>query len=459
MGFRRLLVVLTLVLDAAAFSAAWLAAFELRRWLDPYFSLPVNPRDIYIASLPLIAGIWIVSGALLGLYTRRRRPTRFAELVSILRASVVAILAVMSVGFLFKEWEFARMVVFFSALLTPLLLLISRRVVRRVETAGLRKGRGVVHALVVGTGETAVRALQSLQERPDAGVTVHGLVDDDPAKVGTEVGGARVLGTLEDLARLVAEHGVEEIFFAKAGLDPNRALELIADFPDPTVSFRLVSNRFNLLAESIGAEWIGDFAVVPLRSGEPRLGYRLGKRALDLVLGLPLLLVSLPLWLLIAIGIRATSRGPALLLQDRVGLANKRFRLVKFRTMRHDTELYAEGPTDPADERITGFGRFLRRLSLDELPQLLNIVLGQMSLVGPRPEMPFLVEQYSAWQRERLRVKPGLTGLWQILGRKDVPLHENLEYDFYYIKNRSLALDLTILLLTVPALLFGKGAY
>jgi len=134
--------------------------------------------------------------------------------------------------------------------------------------------------------------------------------------------------------------------------------------------------------------------------------------------------------------------------------------MYKIRTMDPRVDLYAEAPTDPNDRRISGrLGRFLRRTSLDELPQLWNVIRGEMSLVGPRPEMPFIVDRYKDWQRRRLVVKPGITGLWQIMGRKDLPLHANLEYDFYYIQNQSILFDLAILLKTLPVVLLGKGAY
>ena len=133
--------------------------------------------------------------------------------------------------------------------------------------------------------------------------------------------------------------------------------------------------------------------------------------------------------------------------------------MLKFRTMQMDVPEYAEAPDDPTDPRITPIGRLLRKFSLDEFPQLWNVILGHMSLVGPRPEMPFIVEKYDPWQRYRLTVKPGVTGLWQIIGRKNLPLELNMEYDLYYIKNHSLMLDFLIILRTIPAVIFGRGAF
>jgi lipopolysaccharide/colanic/teichoic acid biosynthesis glycosyltransferase len=145
--------------------------------------------------------------------------------------------------------------------------------------------------------------------------------------------------------------------------------------------------------------------------------------------------------------------------QQRVGRGGRPFTLYKLRTMRADAEPYAVAPRAGDDPRVTRYGRWLRRTSIDELPQLWNVLRGDMSLVGPRPEMPFIAERYDDWQRRRLSVSPGITGLWQILGRKDLPMHENLQYDFYYIRNRSLGMDLSLLLRTVWTVLSRRGAY
>ena len=151
--------------------------------------------------------------------------------------------------------------------------------------------------------------------------------------------------------------------------------------------------------------------------------------------------------------------GSACFAQTRIGLHGRPFTCYKLRTLSEDADPYTVAPQTGEDPRITSLGRWLRRSSLDELPQLWNVLRGEMSLVGPRPEMPFIVDRYDEWQRRRLTVKPGLTGLWQILGRKDLPMHANLQYDFYYIRNRGVALDLSILLRTFGAVLSRRGAF
>jgi lipopolysaccharide/colanic/teichoic acid biosynthesis glycosyltransferase len=187
--------------------------------------------------------------------------------------------------------------------------------------------------------------------------------------------------------------------------------------------------------------------------------YSFAKRLLDVTLALLGLIVASPLFPYISWKIRTESEGPVFILQERVGQNGKRFTMYKFRTMHATAQLYANSPRAGDDPRVTPFGRILRHYSLDELPQLINILRGDMSVVGPRPEMPFIVETYAPWQEARLKVKPGLTGLWQILGRKDMPLEENLEYDLYYVFNQSLFLDFAILLKTLPHLVLPRGAY
>lgn len=192
---------------------------------------------------------------------------------------------------------------------------------------------------------------------------------------------------------------------------------------------------------------------------KPRSLYRLVKRLADFLLALFLTVLTLPLMLVIALLVPLQTRESPLFLQRRIGLNGRPFTMLKFRTMYAEAEAYAPSPEHAHDKRITGVGRWLRKYSIDELPQLLNVLAGQMSVVGPRPEMPFLVDQYQPWQRRRLMAVPGMTGLWQILGRKDLPLRDNVEYDFIYILNQSLRLDLAIFLRTLPIVVTGKGAY
>jgi exopolysaccharide biosynthesis polyprenyl glycosylphosphotransferase len=282
-------------------------------------------------------------------------------------------------------------------------------------------------------------------------------VDDDvlPEK---DVAGHPVLGRVDDLRVLVARHGVREVFVALPSLSHTRMLSLVLECEDLPVEFRCVTNLFEVLTAGTPVELVDDLPLV--RLGRERIPpfYPPAKRAFDLVVASLMLCAAAPLMAWVAWRLRRDGVSP-LFVQERVGQGGRTFPMWKFRTLEEGTEPYAVAPAQPGDPRITRFGRWLRVTSIDELPQLWNVLRGEMSLVGPRPEMPFIVARYEPWQRQRLTVKPGITGLWQILGRKDLPMHENLHYDFYYIRNRSLALDLSILVRTVGAVLSRRGAF
>ncbi len=183
------------------------------------------------------------------------------------------------------------------------------------------------------------------------------------------------------------------------------------------------------------------------------------KRLIDIVLSLTAIILFAPVWILVILLIRIDSKGNAVFIHQRIGKNGKPFMLYKFRTMCIDADSQEYAPVSLDDKRITKIGRLLRRTSLDEFPQFINVLKGEMSLVGPRPEMEFIVKKYTELERARLLVKPGITGLWQIRGRKDLPLHQNVEYDLYYITHRSIWLDLKIILETIIVVWKGKGAY
>jgi lipopolysaccharide/colanic/teichoic acid biosynthesis glycosyltransferase len=214
-----------------------------------------------------------------------------------------------------------------------------------------------------------------------------------------------------------------------------------------------------VLTAGTSVDLVDDLPLVRLGGRQPGPHYVPAKRAIDVLGALAALVLSSPFWLYWALRIKLSSPGPVFFVHGRVGKDGKHFRMFKFRTMANDTDPYCQAPEEHGDPRITPYGRWLRRTSIDELPQVLNVLRGEMSLVGPRPEMPFIADTYDEWQHRRLSVKPGITGLWQILGRKDLPMHENLHYDFYYIRNRSLWLDCSLMIRTVWAVLSRRGAY
>ncbi len=450
---------LHLAVDAGLVALGWALAWWARYALAGPLGKPINDFEWYLRALPLVVGPWVFSCWLFGIYRSSRLHTVVDELAALFRGVALGLLAVSSLAFFLRELELGRAVVLLAAGLNLVSQGASRVFFHRLERRRRRSGAHDVPVLIVGTGVTAIRLLQKLQDHPEIGYRVVGFLDDDQGLQGKDVANRPVLGRVDDLRAAAARTGAREVFVAMPALGHTRMLALVLAGEDLGLTFRVVTNLFEVLTAGSPIDLVDDLPLVRLgREGAGPL-YEPLKRAFDVGGALLGLALASPLLLWCALRIRLAGGGPALFTQDRVGRGGRTFRMVKLRTMREDAEPYAVAPRDREDPRITPVGRWLRATSLDELPQLWNVLRGEMSLVGPRPEMPFIAEGYDEWQRRRLEVKPGITGLWQILGRKDLPMHENLQYDFYYIRNRSLGLDLSILLRTFGAVLSRKGAF
>ncbi len=451
-----IVVVLT---DAVSISIAWFSAYWLRWALTPLFGYAINPFYIYAESYPMVVVLWVIASSVFGSYRPGKLKRTLDEVQALLRGVLLAALVVMSVSFLFKEYDFARSVVLVFIGLTFLLVGLSRLIVLSVQHSLTRLGYGHVRCLIIGAGTTGIRALQRIADHPEKGYTVVGFLDDSPEKSALTISKIPVLDRTDNIRDVVQRSAVDEVFIAIPSLAHNRIMDLVMKCEGLPVGFRIASDVFGVLAHNADIEFIEDFPVFDLKEEKENVTYVVAKRLMDIVIAGLLTLLSLPLWIVIPAVIKLDSKGEVFFIHERIGLNGMPFRIYKFRTMYSSTDPYAYSPDGSGDRRITRVGRFLRQTSMDELPNLLNVLKGDMSIVGPRPEMPFIVEQYREWQKKRLTVKPGITGLWQILGRKDIPLHDNLEYDFYYIKNRSLLLDVIILLRTIPAILSRRGAY
>jgi len=444
--------------DALLVSLGWLAAYWVRFALNESFGRPINPFDWYVRALPVVVVPWIATGWLFGLYRSARMKTAIHELQTVLRGAALGLLVLGSISFFFRELYFGRTVVLLSAGFSLMLQGGSRLLFHQLEQRARRAGDCDVPVLIVGTGVPAIRLLQKLQDHPETGYRVTGFLSDDDDLPEKDVAGHPVLGHVDELRRIAQEHAVEEVFVALPSLSHTRMLSLVLDCEDLGITFRVVTNLFEVLTAGTPIDLVDDLPLVRLGREEVHPLYEPLKRALDVVGAAVALIATAPLMLWVAARLRSQGVAP-LFRQQRIGRGGRPFRMVKFRTLHPEADPDAVAPRSRRDPRITPYGAWLRVSSIDELPQLWNVLKGEMSLVGPRPEMSFIVEQYDEWQRRRLTVKPGITGLWQILGRKDLPMHENLQYDFYYIRNRSLALDLSILVRTVGVVLSRRGAF
>jgi exopolysaccharide biosynthesis polyprenyl glycosylphosphotransferase len=445
--------------DVLLVAAAWLGAYSTRLLLNSALGYPINEAATYEAALPLIVPPWIASCWLFGIYQTTRLKTVVEQIQELLKGVLLGLLVISSLAFFFRELEVGRLVVLLTAAYSLVLQGASRAAFYRIERRLQSSGRYHVPTLIMGAGTFGIRLLQKIQEKPELGHRVVGFLDDDPEALGGEIASCPVLGRVADVRRIVEEYGVSEVFVAMPRLGHTNMLSLVLDCEDLGVTFRVVTDLFEVLTAGTSVDLVDDLPLVRLGGRQPGPHYIPAKRAIDIVAALVGLLLSAPFWLYWALRIKLESKGPVFFVHERVGKDGKTFRMWKFRTMGADCEPYSRAPEEHTDARVTRYGRWLRRSSIDEVPQLLNVLRGDMSLVGPRPEMPFIVDSYDEWQRRRLSVKPGITGLWQILGRKDLPMHENLHYDFYYIRNRSLWLDLSLMIRTVWAVLSRRGAY
>jgi exopolysaccharide biosynthesis polyprenyl glycosylphosphotransferase len=320
-----------------------------------------------------------------------------------------------------------------------------------------RRGHDLRRVLLVGTGLQPRLLAVRLRDREPAGLQLIGYLSppDEPP-----LDSLRRYGDFSTLRSVVREERVDEVVIALPASAHEETLRLDAELRDTDVSVRILPDVFELVAMRAQIEDFYGLPLISLREPSMNPAQAAVKRAFDVVVAGILFTLSLPLFLLIALWIRLDSPGPILIHQRRVGAGGRIFPMHKFRSMQwNPADLDTAVDKVRNDPRVTRAGRFLRRSSLDELPQLWNVVRGDMSLVGPRPELPAIVERYEPWQRKRFNVPPGMTGWWQVNGRGDQEMHLNTEIDLFYVQNYSILLDVQILLHTVGAVIRGKGAF
>ena len=435
------------------------------QWFGFLINRPLNELSVYQAALPFVVFWWWISNALSDLYTRPLEIAPLQQGKDLVWASWLFSTGLLSFAYLTKEeFDLGRSVVLPVCLLNPVVLFMSRAFVRSVEIQLRKRGYGRVRTLLIGAGPLAQRTWDRLTSRTVREHQIVGVLrSDGDSSVAEGKIPTNLIGTIDQLPAILKGGGIDQVVFSDEGIKQDEALDLIAKCqPDQSVRFRIACADMStvMVNRSAGVEEIDGVPVVNLGAARPHAGYRFLKRSLDLLVGTCLVPFALLGCVILVPLIRWKSGTTAFFWQKRLGLEGKVFWMVKFRTMRPDADEYGEAPSGPGDERVLGWlGAWLRRTSLDELPQIFNLLKGDMTLVGPRPEMPHLAENYEPWQERRWMVRPGITGLWQIMGRKNLPLQANLEYDFYYIQNQSFLLDLVILIRTVPVVLFGKGAY
>jgi exopolysaccharide biosynthesis polyprenyl glycosylphosphotransferase len=484
------------VLDAVIACGVFLLAFHWRegqpillRWGAGHvaWSLAFRP---YAAVLLFVLPVRLLAHAYYDLYRLRGEFSYVDDLLRVFKATAVGSLIIVAAAFLyrggytFRAFSYARGVFVLDFALVLLTISVVRLSVRVAQAAARRREINLIPTLVVGRNAEAALCIAEMRARPELGYRVIGVVENGEVDdaVPEEFEGVPVVGAVGALATLIRETGANECIIT----DPRVSGELLFDVMMHVgrmrkVEFRIAPSLFNCLPRKTEIDQIGALPMIQLFR-EPLSNWaRLVKRGIDITVAAVALLLLAPVWLLVALLIKLDSHGPVFYRQERVGMDGRIFLFLKFRTMQADADdrvhreyqrKLIEGRPDTnlgderrpvyklhTDPRVTRTGRVLRRLSLDELPQLLNVLRGDMSVVGPRPPIPYEVEAYELWHRKRLDMKPGLTGLWQVSGRNRLSFEEMVRLDLFYIENWSLLLDLKIILRTLPVMLRGDDAY
>lgn len=452
--------------DICVLILAYVVAYVFVRLLADHPS----PLLKYWLALAFAIPYWCLSLYANGLYRSMRIRRYWEVLWSATKAAIVTTLLLGTFIFLFKLTFMSRLFFLLFMGFAYILIVLEKTSIYLSSHYVRRQGLNTRRLLLVGTGRRAEEFIRKVDRHPEWGFELLGAIDDEPARGVRHVGRLNVIGTLEDIPDRFHRDAVDEVVFVVPRSRLNVLQGAIDDCETEGVTVTVAVDLFDTkLARSSVAELDG-LPLLHFRTTHAKEWELLVKRIFDLTAsGLGILFLS-PLFLVMSIFIKITSKGPILFRQDRLGLAGRRFTLYKFRTMRQGAHAVLsdvpdlDSMTSPEfrakkTQWITPVGRFMRKFSIDELPQLFNVFVGHMSIVGPRPTVPDEVDKYKDWHRRRFSMKPGLTCLWQVKGRNNIAFEDWMKLDLEYLDNWSLWLDLKILARTVPVVLFGIGAY
>jgi exopolysaccharide biosynthesis polyprenyl glycosylphosphotransferase len=465
----------------AALLAYWLRSTALPALLPNLFSGHLYPLRAYLPLVPLAVTIWGALLLLSGEYRSHRTVPLLDEAWEVVRASITGSVIFTLMIYVFRLDEallgndlISRSWIFLFSVLACLLVLAEKVGLRLTSRYFRASGFNFRTVVIVGTGASGQAIADSIRSHRFWGFRILGMVESGSESDGDAPPRWPVLGSIEALPSIVENNIVDDVIFAVGRRDLDRLEDLFLALQERGIRTRFALRLFPYTQASTQAKIeLEDLDGLPLLSFSPAPSSVLaltGKRLVDVALATLLLVLGLPIIVAIAVAIKLTSGGNVLFRQTRCGLNGRLFTLYKFRTMEEGAHekrrdlLALNEMTGPAfklrrDPRVTGLGRILRRFSLDELPQLWNVLKGEMSMVGPRPPIPEEVAQYQPWQRRRLAMKPGLTCLWQISGRSDTrDFNQWMQLDLEYIDSWSPTLDVKILLKTIPVVLSGRGA-
>jgi len=459
-------IILDVIVAAAGFVAGYRMRYQLRWFRDISYDTPLSTYGPFLALYVVLLPLFFIMD---GVY-RHWHSSWMEQMYRIVNSTAKITVLMLAVTFWFRPQFYSRVMLVEAGILTALLMGVTRGVEKVVITGLRSRGISTRRVIIVGAGEVGRTVMRTIVAEPERGYRVIGFVDDNPQKGHTDIGPFKALGPLENLPAAIEKEQADEVLITLPWMYHRKIMSIVRECERRQARARIVPDLFQMSLSHVDVEDLGGVPLIGVREVSIGRGALLVKRAMDVAGATLGLTLGAPLLALIGLAIRLDSPGPIIFSQERVRLGGRLFKMFKFRSMHEGAEEEQEALVDldevdgvifkiRDDPRLTRVGRFLRKTSLDELPQLINVLRGEMSLVGPRPPLPSEVERYQEWHKQRLEAPPGMTGLWQVSGRSRLSFDEMVLLDIYYIENWSPWLDFKILVRTVPKVLCGEGAY
>ena len=435
------MIIFSYLLDFFSFSlSVIISLFFLHIPSVEYFSYV----HLFIFSL---SGIFFITSIYnYGGYSQDVEFSNLNQMTSLLKASILFISIIICITFIFD----IKITNYFnrkSQISFTIALILIPIIIRQFFYSLLRPPIIKEKIIVIGAGEIG-KAFVSNLDRSLNRFKIIGFIDDNISS-SESICGIKILGNISNLKKICLDNKIDRLIIAFRNLSQDKLIAIESEASSINIKVNYLPSKESFIGNPGKFKELSGIPLLTRNFQKPTPFYFFIKRFFDLVLSIIALVLSSPLWIISILLIKTDSKGPVFFSQNRVGLNGKIFKIYKFRSMFVDSPKYANCPSDQKDPRVTKTGKWLRKTSIDELPQLINIIIGDMSIVGPRPEMEFIVKKYNLIERKRLLAKPGLTGLWQISSYRDSEINHNLEYDFYYLENQSFILDIVIMVMTV----------
>jgi exopolysaccharide biosynthesis polyprenyl glycosylphosphotransferase len=459
------------VLDVLLINASMVLGYWVRHGLQWFRDVSYHhPLSAYAPFSLLFSVLMLLAFRIDRVYRSWRGRSWLDQMYPIINSTAKSVVVILAITFVLQPLQYSRLLLTEAGVISILLLALARLIQQQITGGLFARGVGISRVIIVGAGEVGRTVMRTIVARPDLGYQIVGFVDDNPQKGETDIGRFKALGPVRNLSRLIEDEVVDGVIITLPWMYHRKIMSIVRECEQRQVSARIVPDLFQMSLSQVDVDDLGGVPLISVREVGFERGAHVVKRAVDLFVALLGLTLGAPLVGLIALAIRLDSPGSVFFHQTRVGADGRLFEIYKFRSMREGAEgevgdlsewNEADGPLFKIrdDPRLTRVGRFLRRTSLDELPQLWNVLRGEMSIVGPRPALPGEVSDYKEWHKKRLQVRPGMTGMWQVSGRSLLSFDEGVLLDIYYIENWSLWLDFKIMMRTAPQVVFGNGAY